>query len=170
MFASRTGKIALVITVTLLATFAIRSASGLPKRERLTEAQALDLQKRFEAAQIAADQKTVASLMADNATFVHGSMRVQTKAEFVPGIGRGPVSIEGPDRKVVLFDNGALVEGPTTFTMLPRTPSGEPTAPPRIEHVYLATLWVHTDAGWQVLLSQTTEAFAPVPPAPPAGR
>lgn len=60
-----------------------------PADQKITAAQALDLQKQFEGAQIAGDAATVASLMADDATFVHGNMRVQTKAEFVAGVGKG---------------------------------------------------------------------------------
>ena len=141
-----------------------------PADQKITAAQALDLQKKFEAAQIAGDAATVASLMADDATFVHGNMRVQTKAEFVAGVGKGgPNNFEGADRKVVLFNGGALVTGPVTITLAMPAANGGAAPPPRQLHIYLSTLWVHTAAGWQVLLSQTTEV-TPAPPGAPAGR
>ncbi len=109
--------------------------------------------------------------MADDATFVHGNMRVQTKAEFVAGVGKGePNNFEGADRKVVLFNGGALVTGPVTITLAMPAANGGAAPPPRQLHIYLSTLWVHTAAGWQVLLSQTTEIRRRLRREPPAGR
>jgi len=160
----------MVVTVSLLAAFTVRPAAAAPKNEKITESQALDLQKKFEAAQMAGDTKTVASLMTDNATFVHGSMRVQNKTDFVAGIGKGPSGIDRPDEKVVLFNDGtgAIVMGPATISFAAPASAGAG-VPPRQLHLYMATVWVHTGAGWQVLVSQGTEA-PPAAPGAPAGR
>ena len=144
----------------VLGMMAAAVAAPIANAQKLTEAQALDLQKKFEAAQIAGDAATVGAMMADNAVFVHGNMRVQTKAEFLAGVGKGgPGKFEGNDRKVVLFDNGALVTGPVTISLGGRGADGA-AAPPREMHIYLSTLWVHTSAGWQEILMQTTELTA----------
>ena len=162
---------AIALAAALAVTLAAPAALAGPADEKITAAQALDLQKKFEAAQIAGDAATVASLMADDATFVHGNMRVQTKAEFVAGVGKGgPNNFEGADRKVVLFNGGALVTGPVTITLAMPAANGGAAPPPRQLHIYLSTLWVHTAAGWQVLLSQTTENPPPAAPGAPSGR
>jgi len=152
--------------------FMARIAAAGPADGKITETQALDLQKKFETAYTSGDAKTIGALLADNATFVHGNMRVQSKSEFIDGLGRAPSNIERPENKVALINDGAgaLVTGPGTVTFAATpAPSGGVAAPPRQLHLYFSTLWVHTSAGWQVLLFQGTEA-PPAPPAAPAGR
>ena len=153
--------VSLAMAIALAAASAVMlarpAALASPADDKITAAQALDLQKKFEAAQIAGDAATVGSLMADDAMFVHGNMRVQTKAEFVAGVGKGgPNNFEGADRKVVLFNSGALVTGPVTISLAMPAAAAEPHLRREL-HIYLSTLWVHTAAGWQEILSQTTE-------------
>jgi hypothetical protein len=151
----------------MAAAFAAPAAMAAPKDEKITEAQALDLQKKFETAYTSGDAKTIGMLLADDATFVHGNMRVQSKSEFIDGLAHTPSNIDRPDNKVALISGGAgaLVTGPGTVTFAAApAPSGGVAQPARQLHLYFSTLWVHTSAGWQVLLFQGTEA----PPAPPA--
>jgi ketosteroid isomerase-like protein len=162
----------LAVAAAMALAIGAMSAAPAAEAQKLTEAQALNLQQKFESAQLAGDAAAVGALMADNSVFVHGNMRVQTKAEFVASVGKGgPTSFEGKDRKVILFDNGALVTGPVNISLAAPAAAGGSAAPPRQLHIYLSTLWTHTAAGWQEILSQTTELPpAGAPGAAPPGR
>jgi ketosteroid isomerase-like protein len=134
-----------------------------PVDAKITAPEALDLQKRFEAAELARDANAVAALIAEDATFVHWNAVAQTKDEFIAALGKDQGNLEGPNRKVVLFDDGAsaLVIGPVTVTVdeplqMALNGKSQTVIGKRQLHIYLSTLWVHTDAGWQVLFSQGT--------------
>jgi ketosteroid isomerase-like protein len=151
-----------VLIVTFLAMLTppliARAAAATPAMEKLTEAQAIDLEKKFEAAQVAGDAQTLGALMADNAVFVHASAQVQSKAEFVDSIVTGKLKIAGfqaPSRQVIVFEGGAIVQGSLEIQMMNTPPDGGvPVA--RTLRIYQSTLWTHTPAGWQILCSQGT--------------
>jgi ketosteroid isomerase-like protein len=170
MRATRTSNMTMVVAMMMLfAAFAVRSVAAAPPNEKLTEAQANDLQDKFDHAMGANDAATVASLLADNVVFVHPSAAVQTKAELVAPIAAGKAHLASVDalgpRKVTLFDGGALVDGPASVNIqVPGKDGAAPTV--RSNHVYVSTLWVHTAAGWQILLSHGT--YLPPPAAAPA--
>jgi hypothetical protein len=152
----------LAATVILLGIFALAAMAG-PVDTKITPAQALDLQKKFDAAQIAGDTKTIAALIADDATLVYWNMRVQTKDEFIAALGEDHGNIEAPDRKVVLLNDGAsaLVAGPVTITIneplrMSLNGKSQTVIGKRELHIYLSTLWVRTAAGWQILFRQAT--------------
>jgi ketosteroid isomerase-like protein len=131
---------------------------------QLTEAQVLDLQKRFQDASVAVDAATISSLMADDAIFVHGSAAVQTKAEYLASLTSGQMKLSTyklNDHKVVLFDGGAIVNGMIDVGLVP--PNG---GEPRILHMRNSSVWVHKPAGWQLILNQGTPIAGP--PRPPA--
>jgi len=150
---------AIVVALALAATFAVQPAAATPQKENLTEAQANALQDKFDGAMGANDAKTVSELLADNVVFVHPSAAVQTKAELVAPIAAGKgrlksVVATGP-RKITLFDGGAIVDGPAAVSIsVPAQNGGEPTV--RTNYVYDSTVWVHTSAGWQIILSHGT--------------
>lgn len=104
--------------------------------------------------------------MADDATFVHGSALVQTKAEFLESVSKGQLKIttyESKDSKVVFFDGGAIVSAVTDVALAPRP--GVAGAQPFRVQMRVSSVWVAKPAGWQLILNQGT----PIP-APPAAR
>jgi hypothetical protein len=129
-----------------------------------TEAQVLDLQKRFQDASVAVDTATISSLMADDAIFVHGSGVAQTKAEYIASLTTGQMKLSTyqlHDPKVVIFDGGAVVNGMLDVGLvLPNS------AEPRMLHMRGSSVWAHTGAGWQLVLSQGTPIAGP--PRPPS--
>ena len=153
-----------VAALLILAGTQVAKAQAAPK-QRLSEAQVLDLQKRFQDATVAVDVPVLSTLMADDAVFVHGSALVQTKAEFLESLSKGQLRItryESKDSKVVFFDGGAIVSGPTEVVLAPGTVGREAF---RVE-MRVSSVWVATPTGWQVILVQGTPIQAP--PRPPA--
>jgi hypothetical protein len=137
--------------------------NGAAVGPKATEAQMLDLQKQFEDASIAADPAKVSALMSDDAIFVHGSGAMQTKAEYINSLTTGQLKVstyQMKDAKVMFFDGGAVVSGPTDIELV--LPGG---APPRMLHLRVSTVWLAKPTGWQVVLNQGTPIAGP-PPAP----
>jgi hypothetical protein len=135
----------------------------------LTEAQLLDLQKKFQDACVADDMPTLSALMADNATFVHGSGFVQTKSQFINSITSGQLKVttyELKDAKVVFFDGGAIVTGLIDVGLAP-PPSAAAGTPPRLLHMRGSTVWLRKLDGWQLILNQGTPLMGPPPAAAP---
>jgi hypothetical protein len=141
----------------------LSAQNGAATGPKMTEAQMLDLQKQFEDASIAADAAKVSALMSDDAMFVHGSGALQTKAEYINSLTTGQLKVstyQMNDGKVVFFDGGAVVSGPTDIGLV--LPGG---APPRMLHLRVSTVWLAKPTGWQVVLNQGTPIAGP-PPAP----
>jgi hypothetical protein len=141
----------------------LSAQNGAAMGPKMTEAQMLDLQKQFEDASIAADAAKVSALMSDDAMFVHGSGALQTKAEYINSLTTGQLKVstyQMNDGKVVFFDGGAVVSGPTDIGLV--LPGG---APPRMLHLRVSTVWLAKPTGWQVVLNQGTPIAGP-PPAP----
>ena len=148
----------------------LNAQSKTTSKPRLTESQALDLQRKFQQASIAADIPAISALMADDAIFIHGSAIAQTKTEFLNSLKSGQLKLttyELKDAKFVLFDGGAIISGPTEVVLAPGTVGREPF---RVE-MRVSSVWVATPSGWQVILVQGTPIQAPPrAPAPrPAG-
>src|SRR5271170_3269355 len=109
----------IVVTTLALGLMASR-AEAVPAGETISQTQALELQKKFEDAQIAGDAAVISMLMADDGLFIHATGAVQTKAEFVRSIAAGrlrPSKFESSDRRVILFEGGAIVEGAVAVTL-----------------------------------------------------
>ncbi|MGD0955592.1 MAG: nuclear transport factor 2 family protein [Candidatus Acidiferrales bacterium] len=135
----------------------------------LTEGQVLDLQKKFQAASVAADMATLSALMADDAVFVHGSAALQTKAQYINSITSGQLKVityELKEPKVVFFDGGAIVTGLIDVGLAP--PPSAAGAPPRLLHMRGSTVWVRKLDGWQLILNQGTPLAGPPPAAAPS--
>jgi uncharacterized protein (TIGR02246 family) len=133
--------------------------------ERLTAAQVLDLQKRFQDATVACDAAALAKLMADDAMFVHGNALVQSKAEFLDAATERRFrisSFEITDPRVVFFDGGAVVSGVEDIVLAPRATGEEP----RKVQMRVSAVWVARPGGWQLILNQSTPVQSP--PSPPA--
>jgi ketosteroid isomerase-like protein len=158
--------IAAIAVVMLFTAANLRLSSaqnGAAMKQKMTEAQMLDMQKQFEDASIAADAAKVSALMADDAIFVHGSGAAQSKAEYINSLTTGQLKVstyQMTDGKVVFFDGGAVVSGPTDIGLM--LPGG---APPRMLHLRISTVWLAKPSGWQVVLNQGTPIAGP-PPAP----
>lgn len=129
--------------------------------ERLTAAQVLDLQKRFQDATIAYDAATLERLMADDAMFVHGNALVQSKAEFLEAATKRRFRISSfviTSPKVVFFDGGAIISGVEDIVLAPRAAGGQP----QKVQMRVSSIWVARPGGWQLILNQST----PVQPLP----
>ena len=163
---TRSVGIAAIATVILFAAGIVQLSSaqnGAAMKPKTNEAQMLDLQKQFEDASIAADAAKVSALMSDDAIFVHASGATQTKAEYINSLTTGQLKVstyQMNDGKVVFFDGGAVVSGPTDIGLV--LPGG---APPRMLHLRVSTVWLAKPTGWQVVLNQGTPIAGP-PPAP----
>ncbi len=131
------------------------NAQGATRNARLTAAQVLDLQRRFQDATVASDAATIAKLMADDAIFVHGNALLQSKAEFVEAARERRFrirSFEISNPKVVFFDGGAVVSGIENIVLAPRA-AGEQ---PRKVQMRVSAVWVARPGGWQLILNQGT--------------
>lgn len=124
----------------------------------------LALQKKFQDATVSGDTATIASVMADNAFFVHGNAMMQSKTEFLAAIKNGQMGFSAydlSDPKVVMFKGGAIVTGivDITFRVRPNAPSGAP----RSLHMRGSSVWLHGSNGWKLILDQDTPIQGPPP-------
>jgi len=142
-------------------------AQAAASNGRLTAAQVLDLQKRFQDATVACDAPALEKLMADDVVFVHGNALVQNKAEFLEAARARRFrisSFEIANPKVVFFEGGAIVSGIEDIVLGPRA-AGEQ---PRKVQMRVSGVWVAKPGGWQLILQQSTpvQPLTSQPPAP----
>jgi ketosteroid isomerase-like protein len=135
--------------------------------ERLTAAQVLDLQKRFQDATVACDAPTLEKLMADDVVFVHGNALVQNKAEFLDAARARRFrisSFEIANSRVVFFDGGAIVSGVEDIVLAPRAAAEQPVK----VQMRVSGVWVARPGGWQLILQQSTplQPLSSLPPTP----
>jgi ketosteroid isomerase-like protein len=160
------GAVAFGVAVLLsLAGARPSKAQAAASNERLTAAQVLDLQKRFQNATVACDAPTLERLMADDVVFVHGNALVQNKAEFLEAARARRFrisSFEISNPKVVFFEGGAIVSGVEDIVLGPRA-AGEQ---PRKVQMRVSGVWVAKPGGWQLILQQSTP-LQPLPSQPP---
>jgi len=155
---SRRSLSAMALGVALLVNFAGAHASkaqAAESNERLTAAQVLDLQKRFQDATVACDAATLAKLMADDVVFVHGNALVQSKAEFLEAARERRFRIESfdiTDPKVVFFRGGAIVSGIENIVLA----TGAAREEPRQVRMRVSGVWVARPGGWRLILQQST--------------
>lgn len=130
-------------------------AQSVASNERLTAAQVVDLQKRFQDATVACDVATLAKLMADDVVFVHGNALLQSKAEFLEAARARRFRIKSfdiADPKVVFFEGGAIASGVEDIVLAPGA-AGEQ---PRKVEMRVSGVWVAKPGGWQLILQQST--------------
>jgi ketosteroid isomerase-like protein len=157
-----TSLVAIAAAAVLMAGAAMRARGQAASQDEV-----LSLQKKFQDACVSADTSAVAPLMADNAIFIHGNGAAQSKPEFLAAITSGQLSLSGydlKDPKVVMFDGGAIVSGLVDIAF--KAPAGS-TAPGRVIHMRGSSVWLHTSAGWRLVLDQDTTLAGP-PVSPPA--
>jgi ketosteroid isomerase-like protein len=144
----------------------VRAQTAAPEGV-LTEAQVIALQKKFQVASMAADMPTLSALMADDATFIHGTGLVQTKAQFINSITSGELKLtryELRQSKVTFFKDGAVVVGLTDIGLAPPH-NAAPGTPPRLLHMRVSTVWLRKLDGWQLILNQGTPLLSGPPPS-----
>jgi len=152
---------AAAVALLLLAGIAVRAHAQSSAQDEVLAAQ-----KKFTDACVAANGATLNAVMADNAIFIHGNGAMQSKSEFIDAITTGKLPISQydlKDPKVVPFEGGAIVTGLVDFGIKP--PAGS-TAPPRVLHFRGSAVWLHSSAGWQLILDQDTTLAGPPPPPP----
>jgi hypothetical protein len=152
-YSFRCGFALLAITAAIFGAGAVRSADGA----QLTKTEALKLQDSFQSAVVAADSAKLDKLMADDCTFIHGNAMQQTKAQFVGMLTSGAMKVtefKSSSQQVILFHGGAIVISVIDWGMLP--PRGPKGAHPMVLPMRISDVWVHTNAGWQLLLEQDT--------------
>jgi ketosteroid isomerase-like protein len=158
--------LATMLFVAGLTAGSVRAQTTAPEGA-LNEQQVLALQKKFQDASMAADMPTLSALMADDATFIHGSGLVQTKAQYINSITSGQMKLstyELKESKVVFFKGGAIVVGLTDVGLAP-PPNAAPGTPPRLLHMRISTVWLRKLDGWQLILNQGTPLAGPPPAA-----
>jgi len=156
---------AAVVAAMLIAATALRAYAQDSGQD-----EALNLQKKFQAATVSGDTATVASLMADDAIFIHGNAAMQSRTEFLAGIKNGQLAFSTydlSDPKVVMFKGGAIVTGIVDITFRPRQNAAP--GPARTLHMRGSSVWLHGPTGWKLILDQDTPIEGPpreVPLAP----
>jgi ketosteroid isomerase-like protein len=150
---------AAVVAAVLMGNLALRAQAQASAEEEV-----LNLQKKFQAATVSGDSATVASVMADDAIFIHGNAAMQSKTEFLAGIKNGQLAFSAytlSDPKVVMFKGGAIVTGivDISFRARPNGPSGAP----RSLHMRGSSVWLHGSTGWKLILDQDTPIQGPPP-------
>lgn len=125
--------------------------------QQLTKEEALSLQGQFRRATVAADAAALDKLMAPDCIFIHGNGMMQTKAVFTHMLTSGAMKVtefKSTSPQVISFDGGAIVTSLADWGMLP--PRGPKGASPMVLHMRISQVWVHTAAGWQMILEQDT--------------
>ncbi|HVB85487.1 MAG TPA: nuclear transport factor 2 family protein [Candidatus Dormibacteraeota bacterium] len=144
---------AFLIAAAMIGSGAVRAADGA----QLTKEEALKLQDDFQSAVVAADSAKLDKLMAGNCTFIHGNAMQQTKEQFMGMLTSGAMKVsefKSHSQDVVPFHGGAIVISVIDWGMAP--PHAAPNAAPMVLPMRISDVWVHTGAGWQLLLEQDT--------------
>jgi ketosteroid isomerase-like protein len=155
---------------TVVAAILIAGAALCARAQASAQDEVLNLQKKFQAATVSGDTATIASLMADDAIFIHGNAAKQNKTEFLAGIKNGQLAFSAydlSDPKVMMFKGGAIVTGIVDITFKARP--GGPPGSPRTLHMRGSSVWLHGAAGWKLILDQDTPIQGPpreIPLAP----
>lgn len=142
-----------VIAATMLGARAVRAADA----PQITKDEALKLQDSFQSAVVAADSAKLDKLMADDCAFIHGNAMQQTKAQFMGMLTSGTMKVsefKSSSQQVTLFHGGAIVISVIDWGMIP--PGGGANAHPMVLPMRISDVWVHTGAGWQLILEQDT--------------
>jgi Domain of unknown function (DUF4440) len=129
-----------------------------------TRAEILALHKKFADAYITADRVALDRLLDDRLVFVHGNGRSLTKAQVLSDLDRAPGAPEPPVKvtdiklaegyEVFLFDGIAVLTGVNELTFLSKGADGSPVS--RLQPEVFSFIWTRTQAGWKLLLFQTT--------------
>lgn len=153
----------MLTAIATLAVFVAGVALGA-RAQASGQDEVINMQKKFQAATVSGDTTTVASVMADNAIFIHGNAAMQTKTEFLDALKSGQMAFSAYDLsepKVLMFKDGAIVTGIVDITFRPRP--NAPPGPPRTLHMRGSSVWLRGPAGWKLILDQDTPIQGPPP-------
>lgn len=148
------------VTVVVAAVILI-AAAALQVYAQATQDEALQMQKKFQDAVVAADISAIEPLMADGAIFIHGNGALQDKTKFLDGIKNGQLSLSAYDLKepkVIPISGGAIVTGLEDLTFKP--PAGS-SNPGRTIHMRGSAVWQHRGGKWLLVLDQDTTLAGP---------
>jgi hypothetical protein len=147
-----------------LILMALSAAPSFAFAMKPTEAQIMVLEKKYIAATIAGDAKSLDSLLDASLVFVHGNGKVATKAETLAGATKPPrpgvpafkiVDIAFPSGvKISVFNDAALLTGISDIHIAGTGPDG--VAISRTNTEFCSYLWVRRDATWKLALLHTT--------------
>lgn len=158
---SKNRQILASVAVVAAAVILIAAAALQVYAQAATESEALQMQKKFQDAVVAADISTIEPLMADGAIFIHGNGAMQDKTKFLDGIKNGQLSLSAYDLKepkVIPITGGAIVTGLEDLTFRP--PAGS-SNPGRTIHMRGSAVWQHRGGKWQLVLDQDTTLAGP---------
>jgi ketosteroid isomerase-like protein len=160
---AKNRQILATVIVVAAAVVLIAAAALQVYAQAATQDEALQMQKQFQDACVAADVSAIEPLMADDAIFIHGNGAMQGKTEFLDSIKKGQLALsayELKDAKVILINGGAIVTGLEDLTFKP--PAGS-TSPGRTIHMRGSGVWQHKGGKWQLVLDQDTTLAGPPP-------
>jgi hypothetical protein len=129
-----------------------------------TPTEILALHEKFADAYIAADRAALDQLLDDRLVFVHGNGRSLTKAQVLADMDRSPGAPEprvkvtdmklAEGYRIFIFDAIAVLTGVNELTFVSKNADGSPLS--RLQPEVFSFIWTRTQAGWKLLLFQTT--------------
>jgi ketosteroid isomerase-like protein len=134
------------------AVLSVGPAAGLQ-----SEAAILALETRRFAAMIAADVRTLDTMLADDLSYTHSTGRVETKLQFLDALRTGQLkykSIDRSDVRVKLYGETAVVTGEAHLHV--EAAGNALDLPVRFLDVY-----VKAPSGWQMVAWQSTKLAQP---------
>ena len=129
---------------------------------RLTEAEAIKLQKRLFDGMIAHDLKGLAAILDKDLIYIHinGDKQI-SRDEFLAWVDKGPKfeTFELIEPHVFLYDGAMALTGrvESTSKTVAKGPDGAPRTQDTILHLVLSTVWAQKPEGWQLVLLQYTQ-------------
>lgn len=145
-FRRTTVRLVLMAVIGLSLTVSVPSEAGdtkSAKSRKVTDAQAISIQKRFFDAMIAQDAAAMEALSSDDMIYIHLNGLKQSKAEFLSWVSnRSFKSFDLQDTTVHAYQGAFVLNGLVEDT--------------RKMHLYLTTVWEQRPRGWQMVLLQYT--------------
>jgi hypothetical protein len=153
----------------------ILASAAHAQQPKLSEAQAIELETRFENALVSHDAATLNSLLADNAVAVYATANVLTKKEFISEVVHSGKDLKwfrnfaDDKRKVILIDGGAVVVAKgekllSASIVCLSTSAVSSSCSGAYSAIYLSTTWELTLKGWQIVFCQGTQALPELRP------
>lgn len=129
---------------------------------KLTEADAIQLQRRLFDAMIAHDLPRLGALLDEKLIYIHiGGVTQNSREEFLQWVDTGPKfkTFELIDPKVFLYEDAFALTGRVESTSLVQEKSDGGTSKYQdtVLHLVLSALWARKAAGWQLVLLQYTQ-------------
>ena len=135
-----------------------RKAAG----SRLTEAEAIKLQKRLFDGMIAHDLQGLSAILDKNLIYIHINGDTQTsRDQFLAWVDKGPrfETFQLIDPHVFLYDGAMALTGrvESTAKTVSKGPDGVERNQETVLHLILSNVWAQKPEGWQLVLLQYTQ-------------